>query len=115
MGTAGADMFRQVIGMIDIRLGVIGLLDPRIHLRTVEQSAEKIEFRDIDEFPLDQLLFVVVEPILFTMADGHGFFEGLFGIMRGDETQLFIELRSVVSFAADDPENDLAEIPVHKT
>ena len=42
------------------------------------------------------------------------FLKGLLFVVCGDKTELLVELRSVVPFSADDPENDLAQIPVHR-
>jgi hypothetical protein len=50
---------------------------------------------------------VVVEVVLFGEADGGCFFEGFVLVAGGDKAKLFVELRGVVSIAADDPENDL--------
>jgi len=44
----------------------------------------------------------------FAVADGRCLFEGLVFIGCGDKAKLFVKLRGVMAFAANDPENDFS-------
>jgi hypothetical protein len=107
VGAAAADVFRPAMDKVDVRFGVVGLLDTGVHLGAVEQAAELVELGHVDELPLYELLFVVVEVVLFAQADGRGLFKSLTFVGCRDEAELFVKLRGVVAFAANDPENDL--------
>ena len=95
-------MVGVAVGQVDIGVGVVGLLDTGVHFCAVEQAAEAVELGDIDKFPLHELLFVVVEAILFFFADGPGLFERFVFIVGGDQAELLVELRGMPTFAADD-------------
>src|ERR1700744_3537247 len=113
MSSRNADVVSAAGGEVDVSFGVVGLLDAGVHFRAVEQAAAAIELRDVYEFPRDELALLGVESVLLFFAEGKGFAEGFVFIRRRDEAELFIELRGMVAVAADDPENELGEIPVH--
>ena len=70
MGPRNADMVGAAVGQIDIAFGVVGLLDTGVHFGAVEEAAEAVEFRDVDELPLHELLVLVVEPVLLLFPEG---------------------------------------------
>lgn len=110
---AEPDMVGFFIGELDIPVRVVCLLDAGINFGAIQQAAQFIELRHIDEFPLHKLLLMVVKAVLFLFPDEHGFFKGFLFIVGSDETKLFVELWGVLPFSADDPENDFTKIPVH--
>lgn len=87
-------MIGPAVGEVDICFGVVGLLDAAIHLRAVEEAAQAIQFRYIDELPLDELLVVVVEVVLLLTADRQRFFESFVFVPGGYEPEL--DRKSVV-------------------
>ena len=89
-------MVGAAVGQIDIAFGIVGLLDAGVHFRAVEQAAEAVELRDIDEFPLYELLVLVVEPVLLLLPESPGFSKGLFFVVGGDQAELFVKLRGMV-------------------
>src|SRR5882757_9494967 len=101
------------VGELDVPVGIVRLLDPRVYFGAIQQPAQLVELCYIDEFPLNEFLVLVVETVLFLLADDHGFVECLLFVVGYDETELFVKLRCMLPFSADDPENDFAEIPVH--
>ena len=110
---AKPDMVGFLVGELNIPVRVVRLLDTGVDFGAIQQAAQFIELCNIDEFPLYELLFMVVKAILFFFADEHGFLKGFLFIISGDKTELFVELWRMLSFSADDPENDLTKIPVH--
>jgi hypothetical protein len=113
MGRVQTDMGRLFVGELDKELGVVGLLYPGVEFRAIQQSAQFVQFGNVDELPSDELLFLVVEPFLFFFPEVDGLGEGDLFVGGADQAQLFVELRGVLSFTADDPEYQFAEIPVH--
>ena len=106
MGAVFKDMRRLAVGERDIEIGIVAFLYARIQFRAIHQSAELVQFRDIDKFPLHEFLILVEKSVFFALAERHRFFIGLFGIGGFDQPQLFVELGNVCALTADDLKNE---------
>src|SRR5579872_979261 len=113
VGAELADMAGAPVCQLDVSFGIVRLLDAGIHLRAIEHIVETIQLADIDEFPLDQLSVMVVEPVLFLFPKLNGFRKRLLFVVCCDQAELFVKLRRVPAFTADDLKDDLGKIPVH--
>jgi len=91
----------------DVPVGIVRLLYTGVNFRAVQQSAELIQFSDIDKFPLHQLLFMVVKAVLFSFANRHCLEERFFFVHGIDKPELLVKLWGMISIPTDDPVNDL--------
>lgn len=94
-------------------LSILIFMYARIHFCAIAQVLQFIQLGYIQELPLHQLHVAVLKTILLPCSDQLCLIERLEFVFGLYKTQLFIELRQVVTITANDTVHQFCEIPVH--
>lgn len=107
------DMPCFLVHVADIMISIFGFINAGVKFCAINQAVQLVQLRYIDKLPLNNLLLHILKCIFFGLADLLCFLECFCLISGVDQPELFIKLRGVRAFAANDLKYDFSQIPVH--